>query len=111
MNVLKFIFIFFCFLTFFSDALYGDLFSSIADVLGAMFRQCHQVHSRFFVVITTNIKFDTSVETDIVHLVDGMLLRSSYCNLLTALYCNTNLYYIAVSIADTFRNRRTCGRP
>lgn len=55
-----------------SDALYGDLFSSIADVLGAVFRQCHQVHSKFFVVITSNIKFDSSVETDIVHLVDGV---------------------------------------
>lgn len=72
-----------------SDALYGDLFVSIADVLGAVFRQCHQVHSRYFTVITSNIKFDSSVETDIVHLVDVLQILSEIGEHVTGLDIKT----------------------
>ncbi|KAJ1525313.1 hypothetical protein ONE63_010135 [Megalurothrips usitatus] len=59
-----------------SESLYQEVFPTMADLLGSVFRQCHQVQCRFFSVITTNLTYDCSVETDIVHLVDVLQILS-----------------------------------
>lgn len=78
---------FLCALIFFfpSETLYKDLFSSVAEILGAVFKQCHQVQCKFFAILTLHINYDSSVQSDIDDLVEGTFLPAS-CQFLRVLF-------------------------
>ncbi|KAK3921161.1 hypothetical protein KUF71_010376 [Frankliniella fusca] len=72
-----------------SETLYGDLFTMVSDVLSAVFRQCYQVQSRFFSVISSSINFDCSVETDVALLVEVLQILSEIGEQVTSLDIKT----------------------